>query len=136
MKKLVLLLYLFFSTLAFSQSKAQIFTVYNDEIILTGNDRMNLYSDVIDSIKILKGEESSDYFEQAGGVILIYLRNKMDRKFLTKEEINELLEIPSQRPIYINEVKLLKDLKFSYNSKTKLEKIKINKEYYSNIVID
>ena len=87
MKKLVLLLYLFFSTLAFSQSKAQIFTIYNDEIILTGNDRMNLYIDVIDTIKILKGKESSGYFEDAGGVILIFLRNKWIENFLPKKKL-------------------------------------------------
>jgi len=136
MKKLVLLLYLFFSTLAFSQSKAQIFTVYNDEIILTGNDRMNLYSDVIDSIKILKGEESSEYFENAGGVIIIYLRNNMKRQFLDKKEINKMLEIPTERDIYVNKVKLLKDLKISINSKSKFEIIEINGIKYGNILIN
>ena len=60
----------------------------------------------------------------------------MDRKFLTKEEINEILEIPTERDIYVNRVKLVKDLKISVNSKSRFEKIKINGISYSNILID
>ena len=110
MKNIISVLSLVLSSIIFSQSKAKYFTVYNDEIIYTGNDRLNLYTDIIDSIKILKGEESSDYFENVGGVILVYLKNKIDKQIITKEELNSSFNQPVDRAVYINGEKLFKDL--------------------------
>lgn len=136
MKKIILLFLFFTSSFLIAQSKSNVFTIYNDEVILTGSDRLNLYTDVIDTIKILKGEESSDYFEKAGGVIIIFLRNNLNKQFLTKAEINQILHLPSDREIYINGIKLLKELKISYNKQTTFEKLKINEKYYCNVLLN
>ena len=124
------------SILGFAQKKMlNVFTIYNNEVILTGSDRMNLDQDRIDSIKILKGEESDSYFEKADGVILIYLYKQLQKEFITKSQINEILRLPIDRTIYVNGIKSLKEFKFSTNKNTILEKIKIDGIYFANIVI-
>ncbi|MBF0597602.1 hypothetical protein [Faecalibacter rhinopitheci] len=124
------------SILGFAQKKMlNVFTIYNNEVILTGSDRMNLDQDRIDSIKILKGEESDSYFEKADGVILIYLYKQLQKEFITKSQINEILRLPIDRTIYVNGIKSLKEFKFSTNKNTIFEKIKIDGIYFANIVI-
>lgn len=124
------------SILGFAQKKMlNVFTIYNNEVILTGSDRMNLDQDRIDSIKILKGEESDSYFEKADGVILIYLYKQLQKEFITKAQINEILRLPIDRTIYVNGIMSLKEFKFSTNKNTILEKIKIDGIYFANIVI-
>lgn len=124
------------SILGFAQKKMlNVFTIYNNEVILTGSDRMNLDQDRIDSIKILKGEESDSYFEKADGVILIYLYKQLQKEFITKSQINEILRLPIDRTIYVNGIMSLKEFKFSTNKNTIFEKIKIDGIYFANIVI-
>lgn len=129
-----LLLFHLFST--FGQQKASsVFTLYNETYLLTGNDRMNLDQDRIDSVKIFKGKDSVPFFEKADGVIMIYLRHPMEKEFLTTPQINALLGLPADRPIYVNGVRAKQPFLYSNNSKTILEKIKRDGINYAHVKV-
>lgn len=114
-------------------TKKHYVTLINDSILLTGQDRLNLDTDRIKTINVLKSDAAEHYGENLGGIVNITIENSPSFKLLSTKQVNQLMGITKDQPLYLNGKKMTDKLWITYNPKTVLSTIKVGQTTFVNV---
>lgn len=114
-------------------TKKHYVTLINDSILLTGQDRLNLDTDRIKTINVLKSDAAEHYGENLGGIVNITIENSPSFNLLSTKQVNQLMGITKDQPLYLNGKKMTDKLWITYNPKTVLSTIKVGQTTFVNV---